>query len=417
MARHAALFLAVLVLTGCAGHQALDPYPAASAVVKWNMAPPLSLTGTGNAARVAAVGDVPLLVAGPPRDLKASADVGTLDLAGILDAELLDVRQSHGSRRLQLSGTGPLLTVQPLVVLTPADGEALLHVVLTASMKRDDGGLWQVRIQGLADERHPLDGEEGWLGAADRLRAGIEQAARRASLGLIEAVDGELPKEAPKQTVAVPLPWTSAAQAAQIEVLTNLADEAIFIVDAPNVEQVAGLHVAPASDLLALDGAGHPTQAALARRDEAAHQGIALGKLQRPPTPLPAAPPEPPHPPELASTDPGAAQGATAAQPQAAQPPAQSMLASIAQAPMPPAPATPSVEPVPGPRVTPPPAANQTLGPWSYEVDHLARAQGCSGAAAWLIGEKDGAETYQVDCDNGTVVYARCEANTCALMQ
>lgn len=62
-----------------------------------------------------------------------------------------------------------------------------------------------------------------------------------------------------------------------------------------------------------------------------------------------------------------------------------------------------------------PAVSHRTLGRWSYEVEHLARAKACNGGA-WLVDTQGVVEIYQVDCGKDNHLAATCEAGACELL-
>ncbi|MGQ5521639.1 hypothetical protein ACUHMQ_00100 [Chitinimonas sp. PSY-7] len=52
-------------------------------------------------------------------------------------------------------------------------------------------------------------------------------------------------------------------------------------------------------------------------------------------------------------------------------------------------------------------------GTWSYEVMKIARASGCEGDGAWLIGKDGMEETYQVFCPTERQFVAVCVRSGC----
>lgn len=57
------------------------------------------------------------------------------------------------------------------------------------------------------------------------------------------------------------------------------------------------------------------------------------------------------------------------------------------------------------------PAPAPKLGTWSYEVEELARTQGCKGSGAWLTGGDSSEQYYRIQCETGAVLQATCTAS------
>ncbi|PHV12523.1 hypothetical protein CSQ89_05300 [Chitinimonas sp. BJB300] len=61
----------------------------------------------------------------------------------------------------------------------------------------------------------------------------------------------------------------------------------------------------------------------------------------------------------------------------------------------------------------PPKLDEMKQGSWSYEVMKIARASGCDGDGAWLIGKDNMEETYQVFCPTEKQFVAVCVRAGC----
>ncbi|WP_460534434.1 hypothetical protein [Chitinimonas naiadis] len=51
------------------------------------------------------------------------------------------------------------------------------------------------------------------------------------------------------------------------------------------------------------------------------------------------------------------------------------------------------------------------LGTWSYEVEQMAKANGCQGSGAWLVKDAEGSQHYRMQCASGAVYAATCNTN------
>jgi len=54
-------------------------------------------------------------------------------------------------------------------------------------------------------------------------------------------------------------------------------------------------------------------------------------------------------------------------------------------------------------------------GPWSYEVEQLAKLQGCVGSGAWLVAKEEWTERYIVSCERGGTFVASCNRDGACL--
>ncbi|HEY9102800.1 hypothetical protein [Chitinimonas sp.] len=106
---------------------------------------------------------------------------------------------------------------------------------------------------------------------------------------------------------------------------------------------------------------------------------------------------------------------APVAAPQAAQPvvPAKPVAAAPVQAP---APAVAAVVPAPTQQLVAAAhvdTSNLKLGTWSYDVEQMAKAEGCEGEGAWLISKPGLTEAYRVFCKTGKPFTAVCDSTSC----
>ena len=69
----------------------------------------------------------------------------------------------------------------------------------------------------------------------------------------------------------------------------------------------------------------------------------------------------------------------------------------------------PSIQGIPRPNKL----SELSQGTWSYDVMKIARASGCDGDGAWLIGKKGMEETYQVFCPTDRQFLAVCVRAGC----
>jgi hypothetical protein len=77
--------------------------------------------------------------------------------------------------------------------------------------------------------------------------------------------------------------------------------------------------------------------------------------------------------------------------------------------------ASPAVPAVPAPEL---PTATGQIGQYSYQSEHIARAQSCSAAPHAILNAKGpGFESYTVTCDNGDALAMRCDFGQCRILK
>jgi hypothetical protein len=96
--------------------------------------------------------------------------------------------------------------------------------------------------------------------------------------------------------------------------------------------------------------------------------------------------------------------------------PATSMpVDKVPAAPVPPASATPQQA---TPAAAPAGLPAEQIGQYSYQSEHLARAQSCSAAPHAILNARGpGFESYTVSCDNGDSLAMRCDFGQCRILR
>ena len=58
-------------------------------------------------------------------------------------------------------------------------------------------------------------------------------------------------------------------------------------------------------------------------------------------------------------------------------------------------------------------ALPKVLGPWSFEVEQMAKQRACVGEGAWITGKQGNDATYQVECKGGARFVTVCDVEAC----
>jgi PBP1b-binding outer membrane lipoprotein LpoB len=279
MKRILCIGLVATLLTGCASFKASEPYPATA-----QKAAPKTTTESLSRMSDAALGtyqvaDQPIFITGHQKGQTAGMMFGLIGVmvadqinksngetqfsSAVAKAKQVDVSdiamkaiqatlRDNNAQHLDSSAQGSDLVIQPHAILTVAkdSDKAVLHMVLKARLKEGNNELWWTRVFGEADGSYPIVGDDGWFASPEKFRLAIEQASRRAALGLVRLTDHNLPEPGNKIKVKTLLPWLATqTDEVIVEVIEKTPENAIFRVRAGDVFLPTGLYVVPSGAL------------------------------------------------------------------------------------------------------------------------------------------------------------------------